>query len=818
MASKSGKINIDVPALLTNLGKSLYTSPNVALRELLQNAHDGIALYLRVLPEAARQNFSPEINITLRGRQMIVQDNGIGMSQKELEEEFACIGRSGKKDLQEIVSSRALGERIIGQYGIGFLASFLVADRVDVYSRVEGEQAFHWWCEGKAEYFLEPCEVEFERGTKLVLTLKQENLPAEFQDITGLKDLAIKYGSLLPFPIFVQNARVNRYSDGWKSKDAFDRMSESDLLEFLRAKFPVEFLDVFRINKTAEHIRHGTVSFRAAFFISKVGMEAYFFRGTPLEKAATGVDVYCKGMYVRRTQELMPIWGRFVHGVIDFDNLDLSLSREELVDNDLLQVYRSMLETEVAHHLRSLRGTDKLKTIVEIHRPDLIQGVAIMGEKPIARDGSTLLDNLVEVLPFETTHGKMTLPEYQRIVRDASARYRECDGNTIYTMSKSTTGAGESILASDMGWPVILTMPYEQKVLNDFAKLHSDTVKVKFMSPDDLVQAAAPGETDSFDEDTQEIIMTLFQHSLRSIGSIQIRVSRFRASVPALLLVDVSDDEALKIYDQLERASRDPQLRDDVVLQVLMKMAEQYRSTKGSRYFYVNANNELIKGMVEIYRTEPLADILPLAARTIYNSALLQSAHRTLSPRDAEIIVGNFNETLANVLSMTLEQKRRRRDISGDFPITIKRAPLKPFVFCAHSFTSETVKSAIERVKRTIKEELDWEAISADEDIKDLSVTDNVRELIRTCQFGVADITGNNPNVMLEIGMLEMLGKPVVKIRDINDKTDLPVDISGKIYCTYSVSQAGNRWDVGAEFVDDLRKHLRIAQNKCQGA
>jgi molecular chaperone HtpG len=814
MASKSGKINIDVPALLTNLGKSLYTSPNVALRELLQNAHDGIALYLRRLPESARQNFSPEINITLRGRQMIVQDNGIGMSQKELEEEFACIGRSGKKDIQEIVSSRALGERIIGQYGIGFLASFLVADRVDVYSRVEGEQAFHWWCEGKAEYLLEPCEVEFERGTKVALTLKQENLPPEFEDITNLKDLAIKYGSLLPFPIFVQNARLNRYSDGWTSKDAFDRMSENDLLEFLRLKFPVEFLDVFRINKTAEHIRHGAVSFRAAFFISKVGMEAYFVRGTPFEKASTGVDVYCKGMYVRRTQELMPIWARFVHGVIDFDNLDLSLSREELVDNELLQVYRSMLETEVAHHLHSLRGTDKLKTIVGIHRQDLIQGVAILGEKPIARDGSTLLDNLIDVLPFETTHGKMTLPEYQRIVREASTRYRECGENTIYTMSQSTTGAGESILANDMGWPVILTAPMEQKVLNDFARLHRDTIKVKAMSPDDLVRAARVD--DRSDDDSQGLIETLFQHNLRSVGSIHIRVSRFRESVPALLLVDISDDEAIKFYEQLDEASRDPELKDHALFQMFMRMAEQYRSAKGLNYFYVNANNELIKGMVEIYRADPLADILPLAARTIYNSALLQSAHRTLSPRDAEIIVGNFNETLANVLSMTLEQKRRRQDNTARSKE--EAPPNKPFVFCAHSFTSERVVAAIERVKRTVKEDLKLEAVSADDDIKDLSVTDNVRELIRTCQFGVADITGNNPNVMLEIGMLEMLGKPVVKIRDIDDTTALPVDISGNIYCTYSVSKAGNRWDVGAEFVDDLRKHLNIAHKKCQGS
>uniref|UniRef100_A0A831ZYV8 Molecular chaperone HtpG n=1 Tax=Desulfacinum infernum TaxID=35837 RepID=A0A831ZYV8_9BACT len=813
MAS-AGKITFDIDSLLTSLGKSLYTSPNVALRELLQNAHDGLSLYLRSQKASDRQNFSPEVNITLKGRQMIVQDNGIGMSGKELEEEFACIGRSNKKDLQDIVSGRALGGRIIGQYGIGFLASFLVADRVDVYSRREGEQAFHWWCEGQDTYFLEPCEVEFARGTKVVLTLKHEDLPPAFQDISSLKDLAIHYGSLLPFPIFVHYERINPYSAGWVSKDAFNSMSETDLKEFLQAKFPVEFLDVFRINKTAEHIRHGSVSFRAALFISKVGLEAIFFRGTPLEKAATGVDVYCKGMYVRRTQELMPIWARFVHGVIDFDNLDLSLSREEIVDNELLQTYRSMIELDVAHHLRDLKKTEKLKTIVEIHRSDLIQGLAIMGDKQMARNGdrNTLLDVLVDVLPFETTHGKMTLPEYLRIIREASTRFRECEEKTIYTMKQRTTGAGESILASDMGWPVILTVPVEEKILNDYATLHSD-ITVKLMSPDDLVRAVRG--TDDLDQTTQKNLENLFHYSLRHAGRIQIRVSRFRAGVPALLLLDVSDEQALNIYKQVEELSRDPKLRDDSLLKAFMMMGEQYRSTKGSSYFYVNADNKLIKDMLELFKNDPYADILPLAACTIYNSALLQSAHGTLSPRDADIIVGNFYETLQTVLSMTLEKKRKVLDVN--VPGEEASQHLKTFVFCAHSFTSNSVKIAIETVKRTVKDELNWEAVSADEDIKDLSVIDNVRELIRTCQFGVADITRFNPNVMIEIGMLEMLGKPVVKIRDVDDETPLPVDIRGDLYCRYSVSRAGGRLDVGAEFVDELKKHLKTAASKCPG-
>lgn len=811
MTLKSGKITLDIPSLLTSIGKSLYKSPTVALRELLQNAHDGIAVYLRRLSEPARRDFSPEIHITLRGRQLTVQDNGIGMSDRELEEELACIGRSGKEHLQAIVSSRNLGERIIGQYGIGFLASFLIADRVDVYSRVEREQAFHWWCEGKDEYFLEPCHVDFERGTRVVLTLKLENLPSEFQDISGVKDLVLKYGSLLPFPIFVQGTRVNRYSDGWASKDAFDRMSEQDLEDFLRAKFPVEFLDVFRVNKTAEHIRLGEVSFRAALFISKVGVEAILLRGTPLEKAATGVDVYCKGMYVQRSQELMPIWARFVHGVIDFDNLDLSLSREEIVENELFHAYRSILEMEVARRLRELRGTEKLAKIVGLHRPDLIQGMAIMGERPIGKDGSTLLNNLIDIVPFETTHGRMTLLEYQRAIQDASRRYRGCEANTIYTMPQRTTGAGESILASDMGWPVILTVPVEQKVLNDFAKGHSGIV-IKEMSPDDLVRAA--GSDHDLDDQDRQIIETLFYQSLRSVGNIQIRVSCFRESVPALLLVDVSDDEALKILKELEQASRDPEFKEDAVLQLIMRMAQQWRAERSSRYFYINARNELVKSMVEIYRVEPMADILSLAARTIYNSALLQSAHRTLSPRDAEIIVGNFNETLGAVLSLTLEQKRRisKSSLEGELPTGLEgRGQGPPFVFCAHSFNSPSVLAAIERVKLTLETEFGLEAKSASDDIRDLQVTENIRQLIRACQFGVADITGNNPNVMLEIGMLEMLGKPVVKIRDSNDETPLPVDIRGDIYCSYSVVKVGDRWDVDVGFVFALRRHLKIA-------
>jgi len=807
---KSGKITLDVPSLLNSLGKSLYKSSTVTLRELLQNAHDGIALFLRQYPENdIPDNFSPEIRIRLyRGKnQLIVSDNGIGMSGEDLEREFATVGRSRKADLHEIISGRNLGRRVIGQYGIGFLASFLVAERVDVYSKTQDAPAAHWWCDGSDKYFLEFCDVEFERGTKVVLTLKQD-IPKEYQSVSGIKELTIKYGSLLPFPIYVQGARVNRFSEGWASRRAFSEMSEATLTEFLREKFPVEFLDVFRINQTAEHIRYGDISFRAALFISRTGIEAFYFRGTPLEKVATGIDVYCKGMFVCRMQDMMPIWARFVHGVIDFDNLDLSLSREEVVQNELFKTYQSILESKIIHRLHELNGTEKLRTIVARHRPDLIRGVVILGEKKIGREGITLLDSLIDVLPFETTHGTMTIPQYRRAILDASHKFRMCKADTLYTMPQHTTGAGESLLAEDMGWPVILTVSEEQKILNDYANQH-EKITLKSLSPDDLVEAARQGE----ETENDEVIGAMFrQHLSRLISkNIEIRVAHFRESIPSLLLVESGNEEGQKFLKMLEEAANDPELKNDQMFNLLMRLAQQYQVERGLSFFYVNARNPLIRNMVKLYRRNPVDDTLALATRTVYNSALLQSAHRSLSPRDAEIIIENFNETLGTVLALTLERNQEEMDPE-------QQPRYASFVFCAHSFTAPSVLAAMDRAKIMVKQLLRIDALSADEDIRDLKVTENIRKMIRECKFGIADITGNNPNVMMEIGMLEMLGKPVVKIRDVADDANIPIDIGGDLYCTYNAAHTKDgKWDVGAGFVDDLQRFLLRANEMAEG-
>ncbi|MBE9070635.1 hypothetical protein IQ260_28755, partial [Leptolyngbya cf. ectocarpi LEGE 11479] len=568
----------------------------------------------------------------------------------------------------------------------------------------------------------------------------------------------------------------------------------------------------FKINHTAEHIKHGDISFRAALFIGEMGAQIKFFRGTSFESASSGIDIYVKGMFVCRTTEFSPSWASYVNGVIDFDNLDLSLSREEVKENSLYKKYREIVEGRIAERIRELKGTDKLQKIVDLHRADLLQGLAIVGDKKVFGGGRTLLDELIEFIPFETSHGRTFLPKYIESINDASKRFRKCEENTIYCVSQKTSGASESILAEDMGWPVIFTLPIEEKIIEDFVKSNNSYSRKK-MTSDDFF-------TDKQDE-IDSLIKILFQQQMSQVKapeSLAYKVRSFRKSVPAMLLVEGSNDEdSAKFFKMLERASGDKDLEDNEMLAIMKKLAERFQRDSSNRTLYVNSQNDIIKSLVQVYRTDPTDKSLLLTARAIYHSALLQSAHGTLSPRDAEIIIENFNETLEEVLSLTLQVKKTEIEVEQPEEAVGSDAPtesVEPYVFCVHSFSSNSVLAAIDQIKNTVPNLLGIQALSASDEVRELTVPENVKTMIRQCKFGVADITGNNPNVMLEIGMLEMLGKPVVKIRDANDKAQIPIDIGVDLYCVYNSWEIGaGNWAVDAKFPASVRNFILRANS-----
>lgn len=829
--ARPGKLELNVPALLERLSDSLYERPHVAIRELIQNAHDAIVL-LQSNP-AFRNDpaYRGEITISLashNGMQcLVVQDNGIGMSEDELRSELSVIGQSQKPEqLEQLVKGRGQdGNRLIGQYGIGFLASFLIGSRIDVYTRKIGRpEGEHWWCEGNEDYFIEPYQCDFVHGTKVQVTYKQvHKLPNDLLEIDGIKRVARGYAALLRVPVYVKDSRVNRYADHWVSRSRFKEAREDEFKEFLQERFPVEFLDLFRVDAAYEHEKLGLVQYRAAFLIGHLAGSDFLLRQSDPERG--GIDVYVKGMFVSRTWDLMPSWASFVHGAIDISNLNLSLSRESIRKDEYFEAVQADLGRRVINRLHDIRGTEKLSRIVDIHSHDLFAACLLHGNRKLGNDQQTFLDDMSTMLPFTTTHGDMTISNYLQAVEDASQRFRRCAPNVIYCLMQKTSGAGESMLAEDMGWPVMMAVPVERKVLDAYVVQHPD-ISLQHLNPEDLFQLLATDAATAANGD-EPLLRAFFEEQLTqmSVSGVEARVKSFRPSTPALLLSEGEQDQEFdrlinEFVEHEENSSEDSRLFD-----IFRRYAQKKKQVVSKRYLYLNSSNRIIQLVTQLLRNDPRNDNARLACRTIYNSAYLQSAHGALDRKNATIVVENFNDTLQRVLELSLRPVSNNQvsqtNVGGDKhqekpPVDGegKTDEGKPYIFFVHSFSDEAVLSAVVAAKELIEREFKIKAVSADEEVRALTVPANVKALIRSCDFAIADISGNNPNVMLEIGMLDMLGKKVVKIRNSADKTIIPIDIGSDLYCQYEAipsTRETNRIVIDHRFIDKIRDHIRHA-------
>ena len=384
---QKGRMGLSVHSLIERLSAALYKRPHVAVRELLQNAHDATVFMRRKLAEeepSELSNYAPEVHVDFEQiggyRCLTVRDNGIGMTERDLREELSVIGQSSKaEDLSSVLKSRLEGDRVIGQYGIGFLAAFMVGKQIDVYTRQRHGKAWHWWCAGDEDYFLEELpdsELDFSHGTKVSVRLKpNDSLPPEFGgEIDALRKTTREYAALLQVKVWVRGQLVNRSAGFWRTREKFLEYPEKDMTEFLRERFPIEYLDVFRVCEFSAKDAKQPVSYRAALFIGITG---------PVERAlgyniSPGIDVYARGMFVCRV-EMMPTYVNFVHGAIDFDHLNLDLSREAVRQDELFAELQVNLGRKVIERLQQLQATEKLRRIVHVHFWPIDDGLSSSG-------------------------------------------------------------------------------------------------------------------------------------------------------------------------------------------------------------------------------------------------------------------------------------------------------------------------------------------------------------------------------------------------------------------------------------------------------
>ncbi|MCW1884297.1 molecular chaperone HtpG [Luteolibacter flavescens] len=332
----------EIKQLLDLVVHSLYTDREIFLRELVSNASDSMEKlrHLQGTEKDIHDAALPlEIHITTdkEARTVTIADRGIGMTRGELVENLGTIAHSGTKAfLTAMKESGNSPANMIGQFGVGFYSAFMVAEKVEVFTRswrVEGEDLL-WTSDGVSGYSIEEAS-GLERGVKIVLHLKEEH--AEFAEDTRVKHLIERYSNFVGFPIHLNGERINKVEALWLKNKA--DITEEEYKEFYQFACHGYSDPSYRLHFSAD----APIAINALIFVPDENMERW-----GMQKTEPAVALYCKKVLIDSSPKgLLPEWMRFLKGVIDSADLPLNISRETMQDSALVRKLGSVISKRV---------------------------------------------------------------------------------------------------------------------------------------------------------------------------------------------------------------------------------------------------------------------------------------------------------------------------------------------------------------------------------------------------------------------------------------------------------------------------------------
>ncbi len=374
----------EVSQLLQLIIHSLYSHKEIFLRELVSNASDALdkLKYLTLTEEPFKSMpFDPRIDIELDDVQHTIKisDNGIGMSDADLIDHLGTIARSGTKSfLAKLTGDAKRDSNLIGQFGVGFYSTFMVADRVQVISRKAGEEAaWKWTSDGQTGFDLEPAERP-QQGTTVTVYLNEEG--KEYSSAWKLRDVIKKYSNHIAFPIFLTadeskwdetekksvktrtTEQVNAASALWKRPKS--ELKDEDYKELYKSISGDWEDPMFWFHTKAE----GTMEYTTLFFVpAKAPLDLYQAGYKP------GVKLYVRRVFIMDdSKELLPPYLRFLRGIIDSEDLPLNVSREILQQNRVLANIRTASVKKFLAELKTVATNNPeqyVKFIDEYNRP-----------------------------------------------------------------------------------------------------------------------------------------------------------------------------------------------------------------------------------------------------------------------------------------------------------------------------------------------------------------------------------------------------------------------------------------------------------------
>jgi len=452
----------EVNQLLQLIVHSLYSHPEIFLRELVSNASDALdkLRHLTLTDDAYKPlPFNPRIDLELdeQKQTLTIADTGIGMNEEDLISHLGTIARSGTKNfLAQLSADAKRDSNLIGQFGVGFYSVFIVADRVEVTSRKAGEEkAWRWTSDGTSGFEIEPAERPV-AGTTVLIHFNDEG--KQYANGWRLQEIVKKYSNHIAFPIFLtyEKSEWNETEKKSEKKRVTEQVNAASAL-WQRPKGELKDEDYKELYKSISgdwedplfwfHTRaEGTLEYTTLFYIpAKAPLDLYQAEYKP------GVKLYVKRVFITDdSKDLLPQYLRFVRGIIDSEDLPLNVSREILQQNRVLATIRSASVKKILSELRNIATSQPdqyLKFITEFNRP-LKEG--------LYTDFANR-ESLLELIRFKST-------KVEGLTSLAEAKSRMKDGQkSIYYI----TGGSEPLLRTSPLLEIYKKRDIEVLILDD---------------------------------------------------------------------------------------------------------------------------------------------------------------------------------------------------------------------------------------------------------------------------------------------------------------------------------------------------------------
>jgi molecular chaperone HtpG len=590
--------------LLQLMIHSVYSNKDTFLRELISNASDALdKLRLEAFRDkelaADTDDLHVELETDAAARTLTIRDNGIGMTRDEVVSLIGTIAKSGTAEFLAKLKEAQQNEELIGQFGVGFYSSFMVADKVTLVTRHAGaEEGVRWESTGEGTYTIEPVE-DAPQGTAVTLHLKPEDKEDKLFDYTDkatLTGIVKKYSDFITWPIRFGDETVNSMKALWARTDA----SEEELAEFYKHishdwQAPLES---FRLQA------EGTFEYQALLFLPAKAPFDLFMR-----ERKRGVQLYVKRVFIMDDCEaLMPEYLRFVKGVVDAQDLSLNVSREILQQDRQIERIRRRLVKKVLQTVKAL-PEEKYQTFWQEFGRALKEGLL---------DDADNRETILEIASFDSTHSA----DAQTRLADYIERMKEGQEH-IYFLTGETRQAVEHSphleAFQDKGFEVlILTDPIDEMWVDSVPEFKGKKFQSIAKGQVDLDETPDPEQQEEFSALLEWLKSTLEEHVK------EVRLSSRLTTSPACIVGDSYD-----MTPTLEKMYR--------------AMGQEMPAIK--RILELNPKHELVVALREAHKTEK--PDLAEAAELVYGMALLaEGGDLTDPPRFTKLMAARLAKTL----------------------------------------------------------------------------------------------------------------------------------------------------------------------------